>query len=231
MKDSKSLNIQWIGFTLVIGTLLAALTESIEYILSYRALTDNQLDIFLYDILYETTVFTMIFFVNFVAVCLLFIYFLFSSRQENAQKIYKIGFIGTIISLVFHIINIILFIIARINRHHFLITRPVLISQLTFGIFYFLSYLFVLICLWRIIILNYANNKFQKIMLISIILFGVSTFLIVTNPMFILITSNFPGRMKLLTFGFFRRLFYATYDILAIAAGIVIVFVTRSNQD
>jgi len=231
MKENKSLNIQWIGIALVIGTILTVLVERIEYIVSLRALVEGKIDTTPYNTLHDTTVHTMFFFVNFVIVCLLFVYFLFKSRQENTQKIYKIGFVGSVISLVFQTINIILFIVAEINIYKLLIKRAVLISQLSFGIFYFLSYLFLLVCLWKIINSNFAQNKFHKIMLISIILFGITTFLIAMNPMVILIAINFPGSMKWYTFGFFRSLFYVMYDILALAAGIVIIFVIRSKRD
>ena len=62
----------------------------------------------------------MVLFLNLIVSCLIFQFFFSKKKQEDAEKIFKIGFIGVIVALIFQITNIILYIIVEIREYNYI---------------------------------------------------------------------------------------------------------------
>jgi len=91
-----------------------------------------------------------------------------------------------------------------------------------FGIFYFITYVFVLLCLWKVIYSKTISTKMEKIFSSSLIALGLSTFILPMLPMGTITffrILNTPSHADNLAYWFINYLFTIFYDIFAIMAG------------
>jgi len=124
MKKSLTISIEWIGLTLVLGTILKILVQAILYLVIYKSYLIGKISATEYvlriDRWYDTASYAMVLFLNLIVSCLIFQFFFSKKKQEDAEKIFKIGFIGVIVALIFQITNIILYIIVEIREYNYI---------------------------------------------------------------------------------------------------------------
>jgi len=229
MQKEDFLSTKGIGITLFIGVIVTILVERIEYIIGFRAYINGKIEYKIYLKQYETTSYAMFFLVNLLITCLLFVFFFFKKNQQESQKIYKIGFIGSIVSIIIQLVNIILFIIGEAQLYKYLIKEDILISQIVFGVFYVISYLFILFCFWKE---NYNKNiehKIVKILSYSLFIYGLFTFVIVMRSMQTIISVGLPTQESYLTYLFFKSFIIVFYDFFAIISGLILALTPKQK--
>jgi len=232
MIEHKSLRIKWIGLTLIIGTIVSILTKRIHYVFRLRADILNPTYPSTYNRQIDTTTFTMFLLVNLIVTCLIFAFFYYKWRKESTDKYNKIGLIGSIVALVIQVVNIILFIVAelQIYYHKLPIREGIFITQSVFAILFTLSYIFILLCLWKVIYIITEESNLSKILSVVLLLFGLTTFLYAMEVIYLQVVISMIGRAIRFSYFFFWGLFVDFYEILAVATGTLIIFSLKREK-
>ncbi len=230
MSEPKSLRLKWIGLTLIIGTIVTILIKRIHYVLRLRADILDPSYPSLFNRQIETTTFTLFFLVNLIVTCLIFAFFYCKLRKESTEKYNKIGLIGSLIVLVIQVVNIILFIVAEVKIYKHLLKEGIVIAQSVFAILYTLSYIFILLCLWKKIHIMTEESNLSKILGVVLLLFGLTTFLYTMEVMYILLVGRMISNSIIFSISFFWGLFVDFYEILAIITGTLIIFSLKREK-
>ncbi len=232
MFEHKSLRIKWIGLTLIIGTIVSILTKRIHYVLRLRADILNPPYPNTYNRQIVTVRSTMFLLVNLIVTCLIFAFFYYKWRKESTDKYSKIGLISSIVALIIQVVNIILFIVAelQIYYHKFPIREGIFIAQSVFTILFTLSYIFILLCLWKVIHIMTEESNLSKILGVVLLLFGLTTFLYAMEVMYIQLVISMIGNPIIFSYLFFWGLFVDFYEILAVITGTLMIFSLKKER-